>query len=208
MNNSKKPKTTSQIKKTNNSVWLGTTKSITLAILFAFGIRAFIAEAVYIPSGSMLPTLEIDDRLLVEKLTGKFQKYQHRDMVVFEPSQKNIDLSQNICPINKNDNFIKRVIAVPGDIISIETKKSENKILQGLAINGKIIEENYLKESNFQFPVNQLPMKLANDEYFVMGDNRNNSCDGRVIGTIKHDQIIGKAVFRFWPINQVGNPYN
>ena len=159
---------------------------LVIAVAIAFGIRTFVAEARYIPSGSMLPTLKIDDRLMVEKLTYHFRSPERGDVVVFNPTDR---LKQQ----NFHDAFIKRVIGTPGDKIEVK----EGKVF----VNDQPLNESYILEPpNRTWPVITVPP----DQYFVMGDNRNSSYDSRFWGTVPRDRIIGKAGFRFWPLNCLG----
>ncbi len=159
---------------------------LVIAVAIAFGIRTFVAEARYIPSGSMLPTLKIDDRLMVEKLTYHFRTPERGDIVVFNPTDRLIEQ-------NFRDAFIKRVVGTPGD--KIEVKESR------VFVNDQPLTEDYILEPSSR---NSPPTIVPPNQYFVMGDNRNSSYDSRFWGTVPRDRIIGKAAFRFWPLNCLG----
>ncbi len=159
---------------------------LVIAVAIAFGIRTFIAEARYIPSGSMLPTLKIDDRLMVEKITYYFRRPERGDIIVFNPTDRLIEQKFR-------DAFIKRVIGVPGDKIEVK----EGKVF----VNDQPLVEDYILEPPSR---NSPPMIVPPDQYFVMGDNRNSSYDSRFWGAVPRDRIIGKASFRFWPLNCLG----
>lgn len=159
---------------------------LVIAVAIAFGIRTFVAEARYIPSGSMLPTLKIDDRLMVEKLTYHFRTPERGDIVVFNPTDRLIEQ-------NFRDAFIKRVVGTPGD--KIEVKESR------VFVNDQPLTEGYILEPSSR---NSPPTIVPPNQYFVMGDNRNSSYDSRFWGTVPRDRIIGKAAFRFWPLNCLG----
>ncbi|MBC8122639.1 MAG: signal peptidase I [Gemmatimonadaceae bacterium] len=158
-------------------------QTIVVAVVLALFIRTFVAEARYIPSGSMEPTLQIDDRLIVEKLSYDFTKPQRRDVIVFMPPKKtNIDQA-----------FIKRVIGLPGDTIQVTGGK--------VVINGVPQQESFIAQP----PEYEMPtMRVPEGQYFVMGDNRNNSFDSHLWGFLPRENVIGRASFRFWPINRVG----
>ncbi len=180
--------------------WLEALKTLGLSAILAFGIRTFVAEARYIPSGSMLPTLEIDDRLIIEKVSKHFRKPERGDIVVFLPPEQAsaICLGSTHQPSQsrRRDAYIKRVIGLPGDTIEVRNRE--------VYVNGDKLEENYIKEApNYPFD----PVTVPEDSYLVLGDNRNNSCDSHSWGFITHDNIIGRAVVRFWPLNRLGSLY-
>ncbi|WGV26573.1 signal peptidase I [Halotia branconii] len=161
---------------------------IAIALCLSLLIRTFIAEPRYIPSDSMLPTLHTGDRLVVEKVSYRFHPPIAGDIVVFQPSK---ELQSRGYP--KDQAFIKRVIGVPGKIL---------KVTQGkVYLNGQPLVEDYIAEpSNQPFP----PVQVPEDQFFVMGDNRNDSNDSRYWGFLPRKNIIGRAVFRFWPLDRIG----
>jgi signal peptidase I len=158
-------------------------QTIVLAVFLALLIRSFVAEARYIPSGSMEPTLRIDDRLIVEKLSYEFQQPERGQVIVFMPPKRtNIDQA-----------FIKRVIGLPGDTIEVKNGKV---ILNGAALN----EPYTAAPPAYVLPRQQVPP----GHFFVMGDNRNNSFDSHLWGFLPRQNVIGRAIFRFWPLERVG----
>jgi signal peptidase I len=190
--------------------WVEALKTIALSGILAFGIRSFVAEARYIPSGSMLPTLQINDRLIIDKVRYHFQKPQRGDIVVFMPPNDAIRCFESISPQPElgdslpkdttqqrsprlKDAFIKRVIGLPGD--KVEVKQGQ------VYVNEQQLREKYIEDApNYQYG----PVKVPANSYFVMGDNRNNSCDSHYWGYVPADNIIGKAIVRFWPLNRLG----
>ncbi len=169
--------------------WVEAVKTIGLSIFLAIGIRSFVAEARYIPSGSMLPTLQINDRLIVDKISYDFQNPKRGDIVVFSPTDA---LKQQ----NFKDAFIKRVIGLPGDKVEVK----EGRVY----INNQPIQEKYIEDQpNYRFG----PVTVPDNEYLVLGDNRNNSYDSHYWGFVPRKNIIGRAVVRFWPLNRVGEIY-
>lgn len=161
---------------------------LVIALALALFIRAFIAEPRYIPSDSMLPTLEVSDRLVVEKISYYFRLPQRGEIVVFEPPQQ-----LQIQGYQKDQAFIKRVIGTPGQTVQIQ-----NGIVY---LNGNPLKEDYIAEP----PAYQMPaVRVPEDQLFVMGDNRNNSNDSHVWGFLPKQNVIGHACFRFWPINRFG----
>jgi signal peptidase I len=168
--------------------WMEGVKTIALSAVLAFGIRTFVAEARYIPSGSMLPTLQINDRLIVDKLAYKFSDPKRGDIVVFNPTK---ELEEQ----KFHDAFIKRIIGLPGD--TIEVKEGQ------VFVNGNVIKEPYLDRENL--PKYQYgPVTVSQGSYLVLGDNRNNSYDSHYWGFVPREKIIGRAIVRFWPFDRVG----
>lgn len=164
-------------------------KVVGIALFLSLLIRILIAEPRYIPSESMMPTLKVGDRLVIEKVSYNFHPPVTGDIVVFEPPQQ-----LQRYGYGKNQAFIKRIIGLPGDIIKIE---------HGIvSINDQPLTENYIAEP----PEYALPtsVKIPKDKYFVMGDNRNNSNDSHVWGFLPRKNIIGRAIFRFWPYQRLG----
>jgi signal peptidase I len=179
--------------------WGETIKVIGFSVFLALGIRTFIADSRYIPSGSMLPTLQINDRLIIDKISYKFSDPVRGDIVVFYPTAQ---LEKELKADGEKkfkEPFIKRVIGLPGDRIDVK---------RGLVyINGKVISEKYLGEPPaYRWSSTQVVPDgiVPTGHYLVLGDNRNNSYDGHYWGFLPKDKIIGKAVIRFWPINRAG----
>ncbi len=155
--------------------------------MLAFGIRVFVAEARYIPSESMVPTLEVNDRLLVEKLTYHFRQPERGDIVVFNPTKTLEDQGYH-------EAFIKRVIGLPGDSVEVH---------DGMVfVNGKPLHETYLGSNRPNYAWG--PERVPEGQYLVLGDNRNNSYDSHYWGFVPRDRIVGRAAFRFWPPQRVG----
>ncbi len=172
--------------KSTENPWVEGLKTIGLSAVLAFGIRTFVAEARYIPSGSMLPTLQINDRLIVDKLGYHFKDPQRCDVVVFSPTDT---LQQQ----NFHDAFIKRVIGLPGDKVEVKNGR--------VIINDQPLRENYIADQpQYQYG----PVTVPQDSYLVLGDNRNNSYDSHYWGFVPRDHIIGRAIVRFWPMNRLG----
>ncbi len=173
----------------NEGSWLGElTRTIGLSIVLALGIRTFVAEARWIPSESMVPTLQKYDKLIVDKLSYHFTNPQRGEIVVFSPTE-------NIKKENPNlkDAFIKRIIGLPGDKVEVKGER--------VYINDQPLQEKYIEAPpHYQFG----PVTVPADSYLVLGDNRNNSYDSHFWGFVPRENIIGRAVVRFWPPNRIG----
>lgn len=165
--------------------WLGV---IVVALVLAVGVRSYVIQTFYIPSGSMEPTLNIGDRILVFKLAYDFASPAIGDVIVFKapPSEH--------CGEPSVTDLVKRIVGVPGDRIS----SSGNTIL----INGKPLVQNWTHYPDLNTPI--VPLTIPANNYFVMGDNHPASCDSRVWGTVPRSDIIGKVVLKIWPLSQFG----
>ena len=161
-------------------------KTLATAFVLAIGIRTLVAEARYIPSSSMEPTLEINDRLIIEKISYRFRTPQRGDVVVFSPTDK-------LREQNFKDAFIKRVIGLPGETIEVRGGT--------VYVNDEALREKYIEESpEYKYG----PVQVPEDQYLVLGDNRNNSYDSHYWGFVPRKNLIGRAVVRFWPLNRLG----
>jgi signal peptidase I len=166
--------------------WIETLKMFATAGILAIGIRTFVAEARYIPSSSMEPTLQINDRLIVEKVSYHLTNPQRGDIVVFNPTEALIQR-------NFKDAFIKRIIGLPGDTVEVKNGK--------VYINDQVMAENYIAQPpDYEFG----PVKVPANQYIVLGDNRNNSYDSHFWGFVPREKLIGRAFVRFWPFNRLG----
>lgn len=162
-----------------------------VALILAFLIRVFIAEPRYIPSDSMLPTLVQGDRLVIEKVTHNFnlRPVVRGDIVVFQPPFK-----LQVLGYGKNQAFIKRAIATPGETVAVQ---------DGIVyVNHQPLVEDYIAETP---RYDLISVTVPEGELFVMGDNRNNSNDSHIWGFLPQENIIGRAIFRFWPLDRIGN---
>jgi signal peptidase I len=155
---------------------------VSFALVFGF-VRPFVMEAFWIPSGSMIPTLEIGDRVLVNKFIYRFTDPSRGDIIVFE----SVD--------NSNEDLIKRVVGLPGDKIAVRGGK--------LFVNGEPQREPY---TNKKLPDRSFYAQttVPKNHVFVMGDNRGNSADSRVFGPLPEKNIEGEAFLRFWPPDRIG----
>ena len=195
---------------------------------FVSSCRSYVAEPRYIPSGSMLPELQINDRLIIEKFTLKNSLPKRGDIVVFKSpfsfDEKLISLRSKPLPTQRYcflmslppvsfipglrdqacDAYIKRVVALPGEIVSVNNRGE-------VFINNNNISEPYItfkcSKSLLENCGEFTNLKVPKNHFLVLGDNRANSWDGRYwpAGKFLHKkEIIGKAYFRFWPLRKIG----
>jgi signal peptidase I len=181
---------------------------VAVALGLALGIQAFLVKPFRIPSESMVPTLEIGQRVLVDRVSFRFGEPDRGDVVVFKPPMGAEDNrcavqhpSDQGCPRSTRDrsdtNFIKRVVAVPGDRV---------KVVEGsVYINGKRQEESFARLTPECGTCN-LPreIRIPDGQYYMMGDNRGESADSRVWGPVPKEWIIGKAFMTYWPPGRIG----
>jgi signal peptidase I len=152
---------------------------IVCALLVAVVIKTFLVQAFYIPSPSMTPTLKVDDRVLVNKLSYDLHGVHRGDIVVFTSPQQTTE-----------KDLIKRVVGLPGD--TLEGRDGH------VVVNGQALAERYLPDGVQTTTFG--PVTIAPDHYWVMGDNRTNSSDSRVFGPIPKSRIIGRAFVKVWPL--------
>ncbi len=168
-------------------------KNLLIWIAIALIIRWQVLEPRWIPSGSMLPTLQIQDKILVEKITPKItsksnlSKFRNK-IIVFNVPEQLIKAGYE-----KNTALIKRVIGVPGDKVEVKEGK--------LYLND-IAQDNYISDKNINYSIG--PLIVPEQSFWVMGDNRNNSMDSHIWGFLPYEKIIGRAIVRYWPLNKLG----
>jgi signal peptidase I len=168
--------------------WRGGFREFVVTILVAAGVvfgvvRPFVVEAYRIPSASMVPTLQIGDRVLANKFIYRLTKPKRGDIVVFDGVE------------GSEDTLIKRVVGVGGDRIRVKGDT--------LYVNGEAQEEPYVNKkipSGDSYPMERVPRGYI----FVMGDNRGNSADSRVFGPVPLGNVEGEAFLRFWPPTKIG----
>ncbi len=160
---------------------------IAFVVIVTWLILHFVGQRTVVDGSSMNDTLYDGDNLIVEKLSYRFGDPKRFDIIVFRPYE------------DSNEFYIKRIIGLPGETVQID-------LLGNIYIDGEILEEDYGKET-IQRPGRALePVTLGEDEYFVLGDNRNNSTDSRYeqVGNVSRDSIVGKAWARIWPLKSIG----
>lgn len=177
------------------------------ALAVAVLIKTFVIQPFYIPSGSMIPTLEVNDRVMASKLHYRFVDISPGDIVVFEnPYGEEIAESVPEAVVRSvlealgirtsgADDLIKRVIAVEGQEVAIR----DNQVI----VDGDPLSESYVALGSEM--ADRQPVTIPEGHVWVMGDNRGSSSDSRVFGPIPMDDVIGKALFRIWPPDRIGS---
>ena len=163
---------------------------IVLIIALTWIVVTFVGQRTEVSGSSMETTLSDKDQLIVDKMTYRFRDPKRYDIVVF--------------PYQYQDNtyYIKRIIGLPGETV---------QILSGMVyIDGMRLDEHYGNEIMENPGIAEEPLTLGEDEYFVLGDNRNNSSDSRAsdVGLIHRKDLIGRAWIRVWPLSQIGVIYH
>ena len=174
-------------------IFIDNARLVAIALAIALFVRIFIAEPRFIPSPSMVPTLAVGDRLLVEKVSYRLHSPQQGDIAVFEPPPQLQEYGYL-----PSQAFIKRVIGLPGQTVQVTQRK--------VYVDGQPLVEPYLAAPpDYEMP----PVQVPPGSLFMMGDNRNDSNDSHVWGFLPVQNVIGRAAFRFWPlekISRIGNP--
>lgn len=156
-------------------------RDLGLSVVIAFLIVVFLFQPVKVEGTSMMPSIGDQQRIFVDKFffQAGISEIHRGDVVVFW------------FPRDQRISYIKRVIAIPGDTVSVRGGR--------VLLNGKPLEEPYVPEY-FRDEAEMPPLRLSEDEYFVMGDHRNSSNDSRAWGPVHRQYIYGKAVFAYWPL--------
>lgn len=164
--------------------WRETIETILWALALALVLRTFVVQAFWIPSGSMIPTLEVQDRVLVAKFWYTFFDPRRGEVVVFK------------YPVDPTRDFVKRIVGLPGEVVSMQ---------DGVVyVDGQAVDDSYVKNHD---SFNMDSLTVPPGHYFVLGDNRPNSQDGRFWPSgsqfVPKSFIKGPAFFRYWPLNRL-----
>ncbi|MBK5211706.1 MAG: signal peptidase I [Coriobacteriia bacterium] len=158
---------------------------VILAVAIAQGIKAYLIQPYLVPSGSMLPTIQLKDRVLADKLVFRgFGTPKYKDIVVFDD------------PTGEFPTLIKRVIAVGGQTVDLKEG--------AVYVDGKKLDEPYTYGKPSYLQVISLPITIPKGYIWVMGDNRTNSGDSRTFGPVKISTVHGRAFWTYWPLNRFG----
>ena len=162
----------------------GWARDVFFAIGTAIVIVVFFYQPVKVEGTSMLPELVDQERIFVNKFVYRIDGIERGDIVVFW------------YPLDQTKSYIKRVVGLPGDIVTVQ----DGSVL----VNGQALDEEYVP-ANFFDHRSYNPVYVDPDHYYVLGDNRNQSNDSRMWGLVPQQNIYGKAVFRYWPVNKMGS---
>lgn len=162
----------------------GWARDVFFAIGAAIIIVVFFYQPVKVEGTSMLPELVDQERIFVNKFLYRIDSIERGDIVVFW------------YPLDRSKSYIKRVVGLPGDIVTIQ----QGNVL----VNGEPLHEDYVPVSFFDRR-SFAPVYVEPGHYYVLGDNRNQSNDSRMWGLVPQENIYGKAVFRYWPVNKIGS---
>jgi signal peptidase I len=190
---------------------------VVVALGLALGIQQFLVKPFRIPSESMVPTLQVGQRVLVDRVSPRFSSPDRGDIIVFKPPKGADDDADVQCAkevpnqacsqavdARSSTNFIKRVVGVPGDTLYIQAGRVYLKGKDGRFHQQK---EPFIRPDSACETCNlRKPITIPKDHFFMMGDNRGNSTDSRVWGPIPKSSIIGGAFFTYWPPKRIGTP--
>jgi len=190
---------------------------VVVALGLALGIQQFLVKPFRIPSESMEPTLDVGQRVLVDRVSPRFGDPQRGDIIVFKPPQGADDDAEVQCAEEKpgapcaravnersDTNFIKRVVGVGGDELYVQRGRV---LLKGKDGRFHQQKESFIRPDEACETCNlRTPIKIPKGRFFMMGDNRGNSTDSRVWGPVPKDWIIGGAFFTYWPPKRIGIP--
>ncbi len=163
--------------------------ALAVALLASILVRAFAFESYFIPSGSMEPTLQVGDRVMVDKLAVDFGTINIGDVIVFT----SLGAVATACGDTVPD-LVKRVVALPGDTIA--------SIGNRIYVNDQLLKENWPHNEPLGRPIPTTVVPRG--DYYVLGDNHPNSCDSRYWGFVPRSSIIGKVFIRYWPLSRIG----
>lgn len=178
----------SRIIRTISHFFFDTVETLVVALSIFVVVYLFIAQPHEVKGSSMEPNFHNNEYILTDKISYKFRKPERGDVIIFK------------APTNPDLDYIKRVIGLPGDRVKVQNGY--------VYVNGLQLSEPYLKDKTFLSPSNILKdgveITVPPGFYFAMGDNRPNSSDSREFGPINGNSIVGRALFRYWPISEMG----
>ncbi len=179
--------------KSISGFFLDLVETSVIGLSFFLIVYLFFMQPHQVNGQSMVPTFESGDYLLTDKISYRTGNPQRGDVIVFHaPPEAG-------CPTGTGCDFIKRILAVPGESVAVH----DNHVY----VNGEAVEESYIPNDFQTAPgkfISGRTVTMGPDEYFAVGDNRSHSSDSRVWGPVDKSEIVGKAFFRYWPLNQAG----
>ena len=165
-------------------------KIVVISLVIIIPIRYFLIQPFYVKGASMEPNFHDHEYLIIDEISYRFKDPGRGDIIVFR------------YPVNPQEYFIKRIVALPGEKVQI--KDGQVLIYNDVSLDGKVLDESYLSDGIKTYSLSDKIVNLGEDEYFVLGDNRGHSFDSRNWGALDGEEIIGRAVLRAWPFNGFG----
>ena len=173
--------TKKEIKKAYRPLW-EMIQALLIALVIKFVLRSYVFQPFWVPTTSMVTTLQVTDRILVNELSLRYDTVERGDVMVFR------------YPLDPEVIYVKRMIGLPGEMLEIRA--------DGVYIDGEKIEEPYLVQDYGYDPMG--PIRVPDDAYFAMGDNRDYSADSRIWGFVPEENFVGRAFFIYWPMSSLG----
>lgn len=164
-------------------------KIVVISLVIIIPIRYFLIQPFYVKGASMEPTFYDHEYLIVDEISYRFDKPARGDVIVFR------------YPRNPQEYFIKRLIGLPGE--SVQIKDGKVIIFNKEHPEGEVLKESYLDDDLKTYGMTDEKINLGDNEYFVLGDNRNSSKDSRSFGPVNKSYLTGRVLFRGWPFNRV-----
>lgn len=164
-------------------------KIVVISLVIIIPVRYFLIQPFYVKGASMEPNFYDHEYLIIDEITYRFNEPQRGDIIVFR------------YPRNPQEYFIKRLVGLPGESIKID--KGKVTIFNEENPDGFILDEPYLEEGTKTYGISEDQVTMTEEEYFVLGDNRNSSKDSRSFGPVNKSYITGRVLLRGWPFNRI-----
>jgi len=164
-------------------------KVVVISLIIIIPIRYFLIQPFYVKGASMEPNFYDHEYLIIDEITYRFKSPIRGDIIVFR------------YPRNPQEYFIKRIVGLPGEKIQI--KNGNVKIYNSQYPDGTILDESYLQSGTKTYSLHEDIITLGDEEFFVLGDNRNSSKDSRSFGAVSKSFLSGRVLFRGWPFNRI-----
>lgn len=164
-------------------------KIVVISLVIIIPVRYFLIQPFYVKGASMEPNFYDHEYLIIDEITYRFNEPKRGDIIVFR------------YPRNPQEYFIKRLIGLPGESVKID--KGKVTIFNEEHPDGFILDEPYLKEGTKTYGISEEKVTMTEEEFFVLGDNRNSSKDSRSFGPVNNSYITGRVLLRGWPFNRI-----